>query len=253
MKLLQKLILLLMIAISVYGCSRSKSGSVQEEVAVHTYVKDFANVHLLVTPYGNLLIETGLSGNTEEILQWLREKGVAPENLKAVIVTHAHYDHAGGAKYLQQKFGVPIVAGAPDSSQLLLGENGKLCPTGFVASWMAKSSEGTKYPSVQVDVAVEKSLSLAEITAEPELPGMVYLLPGHTPGSIVVVINEMAFVGDLFRGSMIFKSAERHLFMCDLKDNDQDIRYLLEDIGKEVQTFFPSHFGPVTREALENM
>jgi glyoxylase-like metal-dependent hydrolase (beta-lactamase superfamily II) len=75
-------------------------------------------------------------------------------------------------------------------------------------------------------------------------------LPGHTRGSLVVVIGSAAFVGDLFRGAVVGSSAETHFYMCDLDDNQRDIRWLL-DTFPNATVFFTGHSGPVSREALE--
>ncbi len=48
------------------------------------------------------IIETGTKDTVDPILQLLDAKGIAPEHVKYVIVTHVHLDHAGGAGALMQ-------------------------------------------------------------------------------------------------------------------------------------------------------
>ncbi|SDX02178.1 Glyoxylase, beta-lactamase superfamily II [Marininema mesophilum] len=48
------------------------------------------------------LVETGPSPSVPYILEGLKERGYAPEDVKNVIVTHIHLDHAGGAGLLCQ-------------------------------------------------------------------------------------------------------------------------------------------------------
>lgn len=47
------------------------------------------------------------------MLPMLEELGFQGEDIKAVIITHEHRDHYGGAKYLQDRFGVKVYASAP--------------------------------------------------------------------------------------------------------------------------------------------
>lgn len=48
------------------------------------------------------LIETGSARSHEILIQGLRQLGVSPLDLKYVIVTHVHLDHAGGAGQMMQ-------------------------------------------------------------------------------------------------------------------------------------------------------
>jgi metallo-beta-lactamase class B len=50
----------------------------------------------------------------ETIVGGLRKLGLDPATVKYVIVTHAHADHDGGAKLMQDRFGSRIIMGGPD-------------------------------------------------------------------------------------------------------------------------------------------
>ncbi len=54
------------------------------------------NVFLVDYPAGLILIDTGPKGSKELIFQGIRQIGKQPEDLKFVILTHAHHDHSGG-------------------------------------------------------------------------------------------------------------------------------------------------------------
>src|SRR3954471_675295 len=69
----------------------------------------------LTTSEGIILIDTLFTYNSEEeIVGGLKKLGLDPSKIKYVIITHAHGDHVGGAKLLQDKFASHIVMGAPD-------------------------------------------------------------------------------------------------------------------------------------------
>jgi metallo-beta-lactamase class B len=73
------------------------------------------NAWALTTSDGIIVIDTIFTYNSEEeIVGGLRKLGLDPAKVKYVIISHAHGDHVGGAKLMQDKFGSRIVMGAPD-------------------------------------------------------------------------------------------------------------------------------------------
>ncbi len=69
----------------------------------------------LTTTEGIILIDTLFTYNSEEeIVGGLKKLGLDPAKVKYVIITHAHSDHVGGAKMMQDRYGSRIVMGGPD-------------------------------------------------------------------------------------------------------------------------------------------
>jgi glyoxylase-like metal-dependent hydrolase (beta-lactamase superfamily II) len=66
------------------------------------------------TGAGLVLIDT--QDNPQEarevVLAGLEYLGYSGTDVVAIIITHEHADHYGGAKYLQETFGIPIYATA---------------------------------------------------------------------------------------------------------------------------------------------
>ncbi|WP_299268594.1 MBL fold metallo-hydrolase [Halorientalis sp.] len=46
------------------------------------------------------IVDSGIGTNHEAVLNGLAERGIAPEDLRTIALTHVHLDHAGGAGYL---------------------------------------------------------------------------------------------------------------------------------------------------------
>src|SRR5260370_2640396 len=64
---------------------------------------------------GIILLDTLYDYASEEaIVGGLRKLGLDPTTVKYVIVSHAHADHDGGAKLMQDRFGSRIIMGGPD-------------------------------------------------------------------------------------------------------------------------------------------
>lgn len=76
---------------------------------VHTLDLNFQGLtesvaaYLVEGPAGVLLIETGPMTTLETVLVQLAERGLTPEDVKDVIVTHIHLDHAGAAGWWAQQ------------------------------------------------------------------------------------------------------------------------------------------------------
>jgi metallo-beta-lactamase class B len=69
----------------------------------------------VTTSAGIILIDAIFDYSVEdEVVGGLKKLGLDPAQIKYVIVSHAHADHAAGAKLLQERFGARVVMGAAD-------------------------------------------------------------------------------------------------------------------------------------------
>jgi len=117
----------------------------------------------LTTGEGIILIDTLYDYASEEaIVGGLRKLGLDPAAVKYVIITHAHGDHVGGAKLMQERFGARIVMGAPDWDSIEKSVN--QYPNGKPRRDIVASDGG------KVTLG-DTSVTLA-------------LTPGHTPGTV---------------------------------------------------------------------
>jgi metallo-beta-lactamase class B len=75
----------------------------------------FHSAWAMTSREGIILLDTLYDYASEEaIVGGLRKLGLDPATVKYVIVTHAHLDHDGGAKLMQDRFGSRIIMGGPD-------------------------------------------------------------------------------------------------------------------------------------------
>lgn len=102
----------------------------------------------------------------DEIVNGLRKLGLDPAKIKYVLISHGHIDHAGGARYLQDHFGVRVIASAAD--------------------WdlMEDKRDTRQWPRPKRDMVATdaQKLTLGDTTLE------LYLTPGHTLGTISTLI-----------------------------------------------------------------
>ena len=67
-----------------------------------------ARVTVLVEKSEAILVDAGLWGSQGLILDGLGSLGLNPENLRMVVITHAHPDHSGGLAGLVGDTGIPV-------------------------------------------------------------------------------------------------------------------------------------------------
>jgi metallo-beta-lactamase class B len=117
----------------------------------------------LTTSDGIILYDThGVYESEDLIVGGLKKLGLDPAKVKYVIISHAHLNEVGGARLMQERYGAHIVMGAGDWDLVAESVNG--FPRGKPKRDMV-ATDGMK-------------ITLGGRTVT------LYLLPGHTPGSI---------------------------------------------------------------------
>ena len=217
-----------------------------EDVVVDVIDKGNYNAFLVQSGGEAVLIESGSAEGAELLDADIRALGVDPADLGAIILTHGHHDHAGGALHFQEAYGTPVVVGAGDVPLLKAGRNDEICPADFIGRFRYERDQAGTYAPTTPDIVVRERMDLSRFG----LPGEMVVIPGHTEGSLIVIMDDVVFVGDMFRGSVFGAQARRHLYMCDLHDNRHDIINLLYRDAPDATVFYPSHFGPLSRAAV---
>lgn len=126
-------------------------------------------------------------GDLERIEAAIAEAGVTVEK---ILLTHGHFDHAGGAAELAARLKVKV-EGPHAADQFILDD--------IPASGARFGLTGGRA------VTPDLYLNEGETVSIGELPFEILHVPGHTPGHLVYVYKPMgiAIVGDvLFRGSV---------------------------------------------------
>ena len=61
-------------------------------------------IHLMVEGGRAAIIDTGTNHSVPLVLEAMRQKGLRPEQVDYVVLTHIHLDHAGGAGLFMREF-----------------------------------------------------------------------------------------------------------------------------------------------------
>jgi glyoxylase-like metal-dependent hydrolase (beta-lactamase superfamily II) len=244
---LSSLLALALFAVLALGCTSSAVvGRAPGGAAIVRVPLRLSNVHVIATPTP-VLIDTGTVGDMGDLARAFDEYGVRASSLGLIIVTHGHADHAGLATDLRRISGAKILLGAGDLGLARAGHNDELRPTGLTAS-LLKPFIPDVYPDFVPDLTVRAGVP---VDLRPwGVEGQAVAMPGHTAGSIVVVLSDhTAFVGDMmlggiFGGVLLAGSPGEHYYQADLAQDHRNIKALL---GMGIETFYLGHGGPVSR------
>lgn len=77
---------------------------------IHLIQSHNVNCYLLEDDQGLTLVDAGLPRVWNELGHAIRELGRAPADLKALVLTHAHFDHVGVAAKLVERLDIPVYA-----------------------------------------------------------------------------------------------------------------------------------------------
>ena len=123
--------------------------------------------YLIVTPKGNILIDSGPREMVPQIKSNIEKLGFKLSDVKIILNSHAHFDHAGGIAELRRLTGAKFLASKQDAPQL---ERGGVGDPNF----------GDKYPfeSIRPDETFDNgtNVSLGNATL------IANITPGHTKG-----------------------------------------------------------------------
>ncbi len=203
-----------------------------------------ARLYLVKGEESSVLVDTGFPGNGKRILKFLIKKGIDPQKIALILITHGHIDHYGSARELRELTGAPIAIHELDAEGPRKGIPAHLYPRGFLGRAINFYSSRQRVEPFDPDIILQGDEDLGEYGVE----GRVVLTPGHTPGSISAVVPEAAIIGDLIVGKFFFSKAPAYSsFIMDGEQLRQSVRRLLEYSPK---VFLACHGGPFEPQAV---
>lgn len=128
---------------------------------------------LITSDNGLILLDGGLPQSAAMIDESIRSLGFRTDDIRLIVNSHAHFDHAGGIAALQRASGATVAA-SPFGAQAL--ERGEPLPDDPQFAFGRRS---TGFPSVQP----VRVIADGETVRVADLAIAAHLTPGHTPES----------------------------------------------------------------------
>jgi glyoxylase-like metal-dependent hydrolase (beta-lactamase superfamily II) len=179
---------------------------------------DSTNYYALEIQGGKLLVDCGWPGTLPKLAAALKRKGSSLGEVRWLLVTHLHPDHAGIAQEICNQ-----------GTRLLLMES----QPPFIAPMEELfKKRGLAYVPVVRDIAPLRFVESRKFLADLGLAGEILSTPGHSDDSVTLILDEgAAFTGDL-----------APLFM--LPEEDSVSRASWERIyARRITRIYPAHGG----------
>ncbi|ARU55478.1 beta-lactamase [Oleiphilus messinensis] len=212
------------------------------------------NAHLVVGAAGLILVDAGLPGTEAKVERVLRRIGRCYSDIKLIVITHAHIDHAGNAARLKVLTDAPIVAHKGDLAYFTGEKPMTFCATGwfgrlFFRTGAIQRAYDPFIPDILLDAKADYPLIGFGI------PGSLIPTPGHTEGSISLLLeSKQALVGDLVSSGVLLggicltHKAKRPPF----EDDPARVANHLETFVQNGATeFYMGHGGPLPHQEVE--
>ena len=219
-----------------------------------------ASMHswLIETDHHKILVDTCIGNNKQRMphrdwhemkTPWLRnlhKTGVKPEEIDYVMCTHLHVDHVGWNTQLKDGQWVPTF---PNAKYIFSKTEHEF--------WREQRNKNSEEPFATLnnqtfDDSVVPIMHLAElIEGETELIAdqlNVTPAPGHTPGSILIEVQDKGeigiFTGDICHHPLQIVLPELNSAFCEIPDAAKKTRRkVLEICCDQGALMLPAHFG----------
>ena len=127
---------------------------------------------LVTSPAGHILIDGGSPESPAQIVQHIRQLGFKIEDVKYILNSHEHYDHAGGIPELQRLSGATVLTSPAGAAVLRTGLSNPADP------------QYTDLPPKMAPVARVEAIADGAMVKVGALRVTAHYTPGHAPGGV---------------------------------------------------------------------
>jgi hydroxyacylglutathione hydrolase len=222
-----------------------KSWTTRNGTRVFRILSGRSNVFLISSSGRRWLVDSGPSRLWARLNRRIRSLGIT--SIEYLILTHAHFDHAGNAAKIKNEYGAKAIIHESEASFLTTGDNAPVSSPLALLRLVIRNLEKVLKGRMIYDPCDPDKLT-REISYLSDEDRGCYILhtPGHTSGSqSVIVDSEIALVGDamfgVFRGSVFPPYAT---------DADLMVKSWQKLLDSGCTIFLPSHGTENTREMV---
>jgi glyoxylase-like metal-dependent hydrolase (beta-lactamase superfamily II) len=225
---------------------------------VHFVQTDLVNWTLVTGDSGVMLIDAGFPGSREDVLSSLQQLGFGVDDLRAILLTHAHIDHFGSAIWFAKTYGTQVYCHAAEVGHskreyLQQASPADLATHIWQPRYLKWSLAITRKGALLRD-GIPTTQALTEGVAAG-LPGapMAIPTPGHTGGHCSFVVDGVLVAGDALVTGHPVSTRRGPQLLPDMFNHDQDgcVRSLAALGLLDTEVLLPGH-GPVWRGSIRD-
>ncbi|WP_051342188.1 MBL fold metallo-hydrolase [Pseudonocardia spinosispora] len=178
------------------------------EVAANVHLATGTNVNWgLVTDGTSVtLVDAGYPNDTRALLASLAAIGRRPEDVVAIVLTHAHLDHMGGIPMMTSRYGTPVVTGEEEVRHARRDYLQQMTPAEMLGQ--CRHLRGVTWVGQTLKAVLPHlKMALTDVRAVPfdvalDVPGGLVPVstPGHTNGHTAYLLPS---AGVLFSGDAL--------------------------------------------------
>ncbi|VEG51422.1 Zn-dependent hydrolase, glyoxylase [Mycolicibacterium aurum] len=226
--------------------------------SVHFAQTDLVNWTLVTDGDGVMLIDAGFPGHRDDVLASLGSLGFGVDDLRAILLTHAHVDHFGTAIWFAAEHGTPVYChpaevGHAKREYLEQASPVDVAMHAWQPKWLKWSvaimrKGGLSHTGIPTTGALTADLAASLPGAPKSVP-----TPGHTGGHCSYIVDGVLVSGDALvtdhpvaprRGPQLLPSVFNH--------DEQTCRRSLEALALlDTEVLLPGH-GPVWRGPIRD-
>ena len=198
------------------------------------------NVYLLRGPGGYVMIDSGGGQEPELIERQLVWDGVEPGRIKAILLTHAHVDHAAGANHWRKRCGAQLVV--PEGAAEYMRKGGPYGP-----------SSATGAPiSIIEPTPPDRTVAAGETFELAGISFRAIAAPGHCP-HMLCYRTDLDGLKVMITGDCFYWAGKLTIFSLHDSDRAEFKETLLRLEKEEFDAFLVGHRYPVLHGAKEHL
>jgi glyoxylase-like metal-dependent hydrolase (beta-lactamase superfamily II) len=141
----------------------------------------------IVSDENNDCVAIDIGGSSDKFIAYIKENNL---NLKAILLTHGHFDHMMGVGEVQREYDIPVYI---HKSDVVCFKNPR-----FNVSYIVGNEYTADIKNI-IEIDDNDTINISNIS---NLRFRVIHTPGHTKGSVCYDMGDDLFTGDtIFKGS----------------------------------------------------